>query len=199
MNEPICHKHGGPLTKVEVPEYPGKTQEVCIECRKETAEKLSVLEADPFPLIQRRHAMSSALNPPRGLAPNTSVYSYDTAKCDECGFQWHRNPVDSIIGEPCPNQRSAIKCPGEMQRMTWESIAKENQEFALNILDHGRKLLKALDDLMDDSRGVGGLHLNGDIATWDELCAGGRFEEWLGVIEDFRSVVGNEPRKEGER
>jgi len=33
--------------------------------------------------------------------------------------------------------------------------------------------------LMNESKGVSGLHLNGDIALWDELQEGGRFEEWL--------------------
>lgn len=39
--------------------------------------------------------------------------------------------------------------------------------------------LKAVEDLMSDSYGVAGLHLNGDIAPWKELRKGGRFEEWL--------------------
>ena len=30
--------------------------------------------------------------------------------------------------------------------------------------------------LIDESDGVDGLHLNGDVATWGELEAGGRFE-----------------------
>ena len=34
-------------------------------------------------------------------------------------------------------------------------------------------------DLMDNSSGVDGLHLNGDIAPWNELRTGGMFEEWL--------------------
>lgn len=32
---------------------------------------------------------------------------------------------------------------------------------------------------MDESYGVDGLHKNGDIAAWDELEQGGRFEDWL--------------------
>ena len=41
------------------------------------------------------------------------------------------------------------------------------------------KALKAVVALIDESKGVTGLHLNGDIAPWDELRTGGRFEEWL--------------------
>ena len=39
--------------------------------------------------------------------------------------------------------------------------------------------INAAADLMDNSAGVDGLHLNGDIAPWDELRTGGMFEEWL--------------------
>ncbi|MES3674400.1 hypothetical protein QC589_00435 [Halomonas elongata] len=36
-----------------------------------------------------------------------------------------------------------------------------------------------LNELANSSDGVAGLHLNGDVATWDELFPGGRNEEWL--------------------
>ena len=39
--------------------------------------------------------------------------------------------------------------------------------------------INAIADLIDNSTGVDGLHLNGDIAPWGELRTGGRFEEWL--------------------
>ena len=42
-----------------------------------------------------------------------------------------------------------------------------------------RKALNAAAELMDESHGVTGLHLNGDVAPWDELRTGGRYEEWL--------------------
>jgi hypothetical protein len=47
-----------------------------------------------------------------------------------------------------------------------------------------RKGLKAVEDLINDSSGVAGLHLNGDLASWDELRAGGRFEEWLKEFDE---------------
>lgn len=43
-----------------------------------------------------------------------------------------------------------------------------------------RKALRGLHDdiegLIDESSGVYGLHLNGDLSPWDELAPGGRFE-----------------------
>uniref|UniRef100_A0A6H1Z8N2 Uncharacterized protein n=1 Tax=viral metagenome TaxID=1070528 RepID=A0A6H1Z8N2_9ZZZZ len=42
-----------------------------------------------------------------------------------------------------------------------------------------REAINAVAGLIDESRGVYGLHLDGDTSPWDELLAGGRFEEWL--------------------
>ena len=39
--------------------------------------------------------------------------------------------------------------------------------------------INAAANLMDNSSGVDGLHLNGDVAPWSELRTGGRFEGWL--------------------
>lgn len=41
------------------------------------------------------------------------------------------------------------------------------------------KGIKAVRNLMNDSSGVYGLHLNGDPAPWEELEQGGQFEQWL--------------------
>lgn len=42
-----------------------------------------------------------------------------------------------------------------------------------------RRGIKAVRELMDESTGVVGLHMNGDVATWADLEQGGAFEEWL--------------------
>lgn len=38
--------------------------------------------------------------------------------------------------------------------------------------------------LIDNSDGVAGLHLNGDIARWGDLRTGGRYEEWLFIFDE---------------
>ena len=57
------------------------------------------------------------------------------------------------------------------------------------------RLLKALtglvteiEALIAESHGVAGLHLNGDVATWDELEPGGRFER-LASLADARAAI----------
>ena len=49
-------------------------------------------------------------------------------------------------------------------------------------------LLSNIEGLIEESDGVTGLHLNGDVAPWDELLDGGRFEEWM-PLNGFRSLL----------
>ncbi len=57
-----------------------------------------------------------------------------------------------------------------------------------------RKGLEAVESLMNESHGVGGLHLNGDFAPWSELRTGGRFEEWLVAFDDaLNAARGSNP------
>ena len=44
------------------------------------------------------------------------------------------------------------------------------------------KAFGAVRGLINESTGVAGLHLNGDVAPWDELEEGGRYEEWLATF-----------------
>lgn len=53
-------------------------------------------------------------------------------------------------------------------------------------------LTASLEALISESDGVYGLHRNGDIAPWDELLAGGRFEDWLRALADARRALDSE-------
>lgn len=62
-----------------------------------------------------------------------------------------------------------------------------------------RKGLEAVETLINDSHGVCGLHLNGDVAPWDELRACGRFGDWLQAFDDALNAargsnISREPR-----
>lgn len=47
-----------------------------------------------------------------------------------------------------------------------------------------RELYGRLTVLAENSTGVCGLHLNGDIASWGSLLSGGQFDEWIGQSVD---------------
>ena len=48
--------------------------------------------------------------------------------------------------------------------------------------------IKAVRELIDESFGVAGLHLNGEIAPWDSLEQGGTFEEWMLAFSEAEAV-----------
>jgi hypothetical protein len=55
-------------------------------------------------------------------------------------------------------------------------------------------LVNDLDALIKESEGVAGLHLNGDLAPWHDLTAGGRYESWLRSLEDARATLRRESK-----
>lgn len=59
---------------------------------------------------------------------------------------------------------------------------------APELLEALRTLIGEVDGLVGESHGVAGLHLNGDVALWDELTPGGRFER-LSSLDDARALV----------
>lgn len=65
-------------------------------------------------------------------------------------------------------------------------VTKDEAEFMMLAWNNHDKLVGALAeltaaviDLIESSDGVAGLHLNGDLAPWNELTEGGRFDSWL--------------------
>lgn len=49
--------------------------------------------------------------------------------------------------------------------------------------------LRAVQDLIDSSSGVSGLHLNGEIAPWSDLQHGGPFSQWLEAFDEALEVA----------
>ncbi len=71
------------------------------------------------------------------------------------------------------------------------SVQRERDE-AMIVL---RRLVQSVDELISESAGVYGLHLNGDPAPWGELTVAGPYEEWLIELECSRAFLS---RYEGE-
>ena len=49
--------------------------------------------------------------------------------------------------------------------------------------------LHDIDDIVANSEGVSGLHLNGDIAPWSEIMDGGAYGAWLQSVERLREAI----------
>lgn len=83
---------------------------------------------------------------------------------------------------------AGVKAEREIPLTAVDQIVRQQEEInALRArvakLERG---LKAVDQLIAESGGVYGLHLNGDMAPWAELRSGGRYEEWL---RDFDAAM----------
>lgn len=68
-----------------------------------------------------------------------------------------------------------------------ESLREQNR-----ILKEG---IGSVRDLMEASNAVSGLHLNGDLANWESLEAGGHFESWLLAFNEAEELVAEELRE----
>ncbi len=56
----------------------------------------------------------------------------------------------------------------------------QQTELLLSRIQQLELIVQEFTELMDNSNGVTGLHLNGNIATWDELLNNG----WLSYLDD---------------
>lgn len=63
-------------------------------------------------------------------------------------------------------------------------------------LEKFRKGLQAVADLMGESHGVAGLHLNGDIATWDEILQNAWMEDYHEAMNELIDMQHEELEKD---
>jgi hypothetical protein len=68
-----------------------------------------------------------------------------------------------------------------------------------DIREAAKEALEAIDALIAESRGVCGLHQNGDDALWESLTEGGQFEDWLLPIESLRKALDLPPNPDIKR
>ena len=62
----------------------------------------------------------------------------------------------------------------------------------LDEIERLRGGIVAVENLIAASYGVSGLHLNGTVAPWDDLRAGGMFEEWLSDFDKASEPGGDD-------
>ncbi|BCB62174.1 hypothetical protein HaloA020_28750 [Halomonas sp. A020] len=77
-------------------------------------------------------------------------------------------------------ERDAYRAAEEHQIALRQRLEAERDALAV----HVERITTDIHELMDNSEGVAGLHLNGDVAPWGELTAGGAFEGWLMSLDD---------------
>lgn len=123
-------------------------------------------------------------------------------------LDFRESPLDTVakvLAEHHEDQENRIaELEGENARL--HALAKANNDLARHE-GSGRKsamrevtvlrealthLVRSLDELIAESGGVYGLHMNGDPAPWSSLTEGGHFEEWLIELERARAALNQE-------
>ena len=70
------------------------------------------------------------------------------------------------------------------EKTTVQDVMEELDSLRAEV-ERLRKGIDSISDLIAESTGVYGLHLNGNVTPWCDLLPGGQFEEWL---TDFDAV-----------
>ena len=106
----------------------------------------------------------------------------------ECGerFTLHSlNTQNAFLIRPTRSEMIAMRTAAGARIAALEEATKQ----ALAALKVAQRALSGVDELIFMSRGVVGLHLNGNEASWPELCGDGYMSEWLGSLDDAGPLV----------
>lgn len=108
------------------------------------------------------------------------MYSIEQLKCIDAAVVAGCSPkhTQSVIEELVATALALAEAGLAKDRLLSDEAAlarelKQQRDELLSVLEG---LTGDIQGLIDESTGVAGLHLNGDIATWGELEAGGAFE-----------------------
>lgn len=112
-----------------------------------------------------------------------------------------------VVHVPALDQQPAARPPKPTECMNWcpdrqvcdhcQWPPGPDQQPAGRVHDLAARLVDELDGMGGESDGVPGLHLNGDVATWDELLPGGRFER-LSSLDELRAAIAAQPAESAE-
>lgn len=79
--------------------------------------------------------------------------------------------------------------------MALQQELKDRSAKSDPVIAASKRVLHDIDDLVANSEGVAGLHMNGEVADWESLMAGGAFGAWLESVEILRAAM---PEAKGE-
>ena len=93
--------------------------------------------------------------------------------------------------KPCPFCGREARARDPLIEELAEKIADHycKNELLKEMAEALDKAVRSISELISFSRGVDGLHLNGDVAPWDELRTGGRFEEWMIEFDEAQEFL----------
>lgn len=112
--------------------------------------------------------------------------------CHACGHIWRPADVatEGVRAIETVGKADKPLATSLATRLSAEKSRADKAEAEAKALREALKeVVSTFDDLIAESGGVYGLHLNGDNAPWESLIAGGRFEEWTSGLEVARATL----------
>ncbi len=101
--------------------------------------------------------------------------------------EWGNHGRPWVDGKPDPKLLSEMVEPNSRWRIEYAYAyppdAQAEIERLKAVIEKCRAALNEVTDLVSESSGVYGLHLNSDVSPWDEILAGGRFERLTSLDE----------------
>lgn len=95
--------------------------------------------------------------------------------------------AERVIADLAESRAYALALEQELRdraRLTAERDARQ-----ADLVTAAIAALHDIDDLVANSDGVSGLHMNGDMAPWSEIMDGGAFGAWLQSVERLREAI----------
>lgn len=117
--------------------------------------------------------------------------------CPFCGdpmvlWDFNTHARHSNHDAKCPLSHHAIRLDQWNRRALVPALSAERDDMRAKVaalLEASATFAKDVRDLIANSEGVSGLHMNGDVADWDSLLPGGAFEPWLKSIAELEATL----------
>lgn len=107
-----------------------------------------------------------------------------------CDGVWSAEIWRRIAALPAANNDADDRLSNAVSLMkSMDADYKAFSEKVLVLVEAAKAFQHDFRDLIANSEGVAGLHMNGDIADWGSLLPGGAFEAWLRSVEPFDAVL----------
>ena len=85
--------------------------------------------------------------------------------------------------------RAAYSATARAEKAETEAAAILSDPRVKALVEAAAVTLHDIDDLVANSEGVAGLHMNGDVACWESIMDGGAFGAWLSSVEKLRLTL----------
>ena len=114
------------------------------------------------------------------------VHLVDVTGCYDRTIRYNYQPGCETDG--CPGEYGGCSYDNKLATIeSWNTRATD--PLLKEMAEALEKAIRSVSELIGYSRGVDGLHLNGNVATWESLRTGGVFEEWLLEFDEAQEVL----------